>query len=218
MPDADGSAPMRLRTSFTSPYGRKARIVVIERGLQDEVSVEDTDPWAPDTDLGQDNPIGKVPTLILPDGTVLIDSPLVCEYLDWIAPAGPLLVPTVGAERFAALRLHALADGLIDATVTRLLDLRRPAELQWQAWRERQAAAVLRTCDLLEGEAAEIARAPLSIGPLTLAVALDYLDLRFAEFGWRSGRTRLAEWHAAFRTRPSLADTVPPGLEAAASA
>ncbi len=216
MPAADGSAPIRLRTSFTSPYGRKARAVVIERGLQDRVLVEETDPWAADTDLGQDNPIGKVPTLILPDGTVLTDSPLVCEYLDWMAPAGPLLVPAVGADRFAALRLHALADGLIDAAVTRLLDLRRPAELQWQEWRDRQAAAIVRTCDALEAEADEIARAPLSIGQITLAAALDYLDLRFAESGWRNGRARLAQWHAAFRTRPSLAETVPPGLAVSA--
>ena len=218
MPAADGSAPMRLRTSYTSPYGRKARVVIIERGLQDQVSVEDTDPWAADTDLGRDNPVGKVPTLILPDGTVLTDSPLVCEYLDWTAPAGPLLVPAIGADRFSALRLHALADGLIDATVTRLLDLRRPAELQWQAWCDRQTAAIFRTCDVLEGESAEIARAPLSIGPITLSVALDYLDLRFAEAGWRNGRAGLAEWHAAFRKRPSLAETAPPGLAAAASA
>ena len=209
---ADPSEVLRLRTSLTSPYGRKARAVVIERGLQDRVAVVETDPWAPDTDLGRDNPIGKVPTLILPDGTVLMDSPLVCEYLDWSAPDGPALIPAAGLDRVRVQRVHALADGMMDATVARLLDLRRPQELQWEAWRDRQALVVVRTCDLLEAEIGRIAAEPISIGQLTVAIALDYLDLRYPEAGWRTGRDALADWHAAFVDRPSLAETVPPGI------
>ncbi|MCA8908844.1 MAG: glutathione S-transferase [Rhodospirillaceae bacterium] len=205
---------MRLRTSPTSPYGRKAHVVVIERGLEPQVEVVSTDPWDPETDLTGDNPVGKVPTLILPDGTVLMDSPLVCEYLDWMAPDGPFLIPVAGIDRFAVQRIHALADGLIDAAVTRQFDLRRPEELQWQPWRARQEAAIARICDTLEQEIGVIAAQPISIGHLTMAIALDYIDLRFPESGWRDAHPGLAAWHAGIRTRPSLARTVPPGLAA----
>ena len=206
------AAAARLRTSLTSPYGRKARAVIIERGLQASVPVDEVDPWSPDTDLGQDNPIGKVPTLILADGTVLMDSPLVCEFLDVTAPGGPALFPQELPGRVAALRWHALADGIIDAAVTRLLDLRRPAELQWENWRTRQATAIERTGAMLEREADALAAAPFTIGVLTVVVALDYLDLRFAEFAWRDRYPQLAAWYPAVAGRVCLAETLPPDL------
>ena len=200
---------MKLRTSFTTPYGRKARIVVIERGLEDRVEIVATDPWSPDTDLPADNPIGKVPTLILEDGTIFFDSSLVCEYLDAIAPGGPMLYPA-GPTKWAVQRLHMLAQGGLDASVARLLDMRRPDELQSEAWQSRQRATMARVLDAMEGWIDTFKADDLSIGTITAACMLSYFDFRFAADDWRQGRPILTGWYDAFRTRPSFVATEPP--------
>ena len=200
---------MKLRTSFTTPYGRKARIVVIERGLEDRVEIVPTDPWAPDTDLPADNPLGKVPTLVLEDGTIFFDSGLVCEYLDAIAPGGPALFPA-GPTKWAVQRLHMLAQGGMDASVARLLDTRRPAEQQSETWQNRQRATMGRVLDGLESWIGEFANDDLSIGTITAGCMLSYFDLRFAADDWRQGRSTLTAWFEEIRTRRSFVETEPP--------
>ena len=201
---------MRLRTSNTTPYGRKVSAVIIERGLSDRVDIVPTDPWAADTDLPKDNPMGKVPTLVLDDGTAMFDSSLLCEYLDAMAEGGPLLYPQDGEARWRIRRLDALATGLIDASVTRVVDRRRPADLQSKDWQDRQKAAMTRACDALEQAAGTLETEAVSIAHLATACALGYLDLRFADDGWRDGRPRLAAWYEGFKTRPAIAETAPP--------
>ena len=130
---------MKLRYSPTSPYVRKVAVTIHELGLDDKVERVMTAPWDAATDLGRTNPLGKVPALIADDGTVLYDSPVICEYLDSLV--GSRLVPPGGPDRWTALRRQALADGLIDAAVSCVLEGRRPAERRSTEWVTRQRAA-----------------------------------------------------------------------------
>jgi glutathione S-transferase len=199
---------MTLRFSPTSPYVRKVMAMASETGLIDRIKILRTDPWSPDTDLGADNPLGKVPALVLEDGTVLFDSPVICEYLDSLHD-GPKLFPAPAEGRWQALRLQALGDGLSDAAILRRLDSMRPEAQQSRDWQERQRAAVERACDGLERAAGALA-GPLTIGTLAVACALGYLDFRFAADNWRHDRPHLAEWFDDFARRPSIDNTVPP--------
>ncbi len=198
---------MKLRHSKPSPYVRKVLATAIETGLRDRIDVVPTDPWATDTDLPADNPLGKVPALTLEDGAVLFDSPVICEYLDGLHD-GPKLFPPAGPARWRALRLLALGDGISDAGVSRILDSRRPQEQQSAAWQERQRLAIARACDALEADA-ESLDGPVTIGTLAVACALGYLDLRWDRDKWRDGRPRLAAWFETYSRRPSMLDTAP---------
>jgi glutathione S-transferase len=199
---------MKLRYSPTSPYVRKVAVAIQELGLQDKVDRVATTPWDPATDLGRVNPLGKVPTLVADDGTVLYDSPVICEYLDDLA--GGRLLPPGGPDRWTALRRQALADGLMDAAVAARLESQRPQEQQSTDWIARQKAAMTRALDALEGEAAALG-GPLTLGHVAIGCALGYLDFRFAADDWRKGRPLLADWYKGFAARPSMASTVPPG-------
>lgn len=195
---------MKLRYSTTSPYVRKVTIAAQELGLT--VQRVAAAPWDPDTDLPKENPLGKVPSLTADDGAVYFDSPVICEYLDSLAPGK--LIPAAAVARLTALRLQAAADGILDAAVLRLLEGRRPPELQMESWRNRQQAAVGRTLDWLEAEIADRPE-PFHIGRIAVACALGYLDFRFAAEDWRVGRPRLAAWWSQVENRPSVRETVP---------
>lgn len=198
---------MKLRYSKTSPYVRKVMMVAMEAGLAANITLEPTDAWSPDTTLPQDNPIGKVPTLILDDGTTLYDSPVICEYLDGLHD-GPKLFPAVGPARWTALRLQALADGICDAAVLRRLEAMRPEGERSPSWIGRQRMVLVRGCDALEADAGKLA-GPTTVGTLAAMAALGYLDLRCADLGWRDGRPRLAAWFEEASRRQSFRDTRP---------
>ncbi len=201
---------MRLRYSATSPFVRKVWIFALETGLAEDIEFVATNPWAPDTDLPSDNPIGKVPTLIADDGSRCYDSPVICEYLDSLHQ-GAKRFPTSLPARWTALRRQALADGMLDAAVTRRLETSmRPAPLRWDEWVERQRAAVTRGLDSLEQEAPSLSGLA-SIGEIAIACALGYLDFRFPDDRWRNGRPQLTAWYEPLLTRPSLLATVAQG-------
>ncbi|GEO82321.1 glutathione S-transferase [Pararhodospirillum oryzae] len=209
MIDASASGRLRLRYSPTSPFVRKVMVFLHETGLRDRVDLVPTDAWSPETDLRQDTPLCKVPALILPDGTVMPESTLICDTLDHLHD-GPRLFPE-GPARVPALRLLALGDGVITACVVRIIEGRYRTTDDKQAWwLGRQTAAIAATLDLLEAEAAALAAAPLSIGPLTIAVALSYLSFRFPGDAWAETRPALAAWHEDFCKRPSMVATQPP--------
>ncbi|MBY6266003.1 glutathione S-transferase [Azospirillum sp. 412522] len=199
---------MKLRWSPTSPYVRKVMVVLIERGLEDRVERVATDPWSVDTDLPQDNPLGKVPALTLEDGTTLFDSPVIVEYLDSLGDRAPLFPPT-GPARWTALRQEAIADGICDAAILRRLESMRPDGETSANWMERQRKAVARSLDLLEAETASL-EGDLTIGSLSVLVALGYLDFRFGHEDWRQGRPALTAWFAKASDRDSLRRTAPP--------
>jgi len=199
---------MKLRYSATSPYVRKVSVTLIETGLDEMVERIPTSVWDPATDIGKDNPLGKVPALILDDGSVLYDSPVICEYLDGLNK-GQKLFPANGKARWRALKLQALGDGMTDAGILRLLEGRRPKELQWDKWADRQAAAVARAMDALEEEADAMAKGPVTIGHVAVGCSLGWLDFRFPELGWRKQRPALADWYDEFADRKSMVATAP---------
>ena len=199
---------MKLRYSPNSPYVRKVSVTAIELGLAGRIERIPTDTLGRDQGITEHNPLGKVPALILDDGGVLYDSPVICEYLDTLHD-GPRLFLAGGPARWTALRQQALGDGILDAAILRMLELvRRPEALRWQGWIDHQAAKVVRAADRFEAEAETLA-GPLTIGHITAGCALGYLDFRAPELEWRAGRTALAAWYEDFSQRPAMQETLP---------
>lgn len=202
---------MKLRYSPTSPYVRKVSITAIETGLSDKIERVTTDPWSAETDLGNSNPIGKVPCLITDDGMAIYDSPVICEYLDSLN-TGEKLIPASGEARFKALTLAAAADGMLDAGVLLLIETkRRPGELKWDWWAERQTSVINRCMDVCDAAADNLATTdgPITIAEAAIGAGLGWIDLRFPDFGWRKERPALADWFDKISDRPSFEQTVP---------
>ena len=198
-----------LRTGFGSPFGRKARIAVSVLGLDGKVKVDPASTQDPADPISKQNPLGKVPVLILDDGSTLFDSPVILEYLDVIAGGGKIL-PKETKARFEALRLEALADGILDASILIVYEGRyRPAEMAVQKWLDHQAAKVTRGLAALEASPPGLDTPP-NVGQITLACALGYRDFRF-KGTWRKDHPRLAAWLDKFAASvPSFAATAPP--------
>lgn len=201
---------MQLRYSPTSPYVRKVSITAIEAGLADNIERVSTDPWSPETDLTGANPIGKVPTLITDDGMAIYDSPVICEYLDSLNN-GTKLIPASGDARFKALTLAAAGDGMLDAGVLLLIEtVRRPAELKWDWWVERQDGVINRCMDVADAAADTMAAdGEITIAEIAIGAGLGWIDLRFPDMGWRKERPALADWFDKISERPSFEQTVP---------
>jgi len=199
---------MKLHWSPRSPFVRKVMVVVHELGLADRITCVRTvaATTKPHADLMKDNPLSKIPTLVLDDGTVIYDSPVICEYLDALA-GGPKLFPAEPAARLTALRRQALGDGILDMMVL-LRDERMRANpsVVHQASVAARKAAVL---DSLEQEAPALGAAPFGIGHIAIGCALSYLDFRYADEDWRKDHPRIAIWHASFAARPSVRATEP---------
>ena len=200
---------MLLHWSPRSPYVRKVLIVAHEAGLAGRIETVRTVVAAaePNTELMKQNPQSRLPTLVLSDGTVLYDSPVICEYLDSLHDGAKLFPPP--PERWTALRRQALGDGMLDTLVPWRGELARPAQQQSEkyiaAYRLKTAASI----DTLEDEAAALGAARFSIGHIAIGVALGYLDFRFADMDWRAGHPRIAAWYETFRARPSVAANQP---------
>lgn len=200
---------MKLFFSPTSPYVRKVRAVAIGAGLADRIELMVTDVYDPNSPLHRANPTGRVPALVTDDGTVLFDSPVICEYLDSLN-GGKKLLPPAGPARWAALKRQALGDGLMDAAVPWRQEVMRPEGQQSPEIRDRRRRNVMGTLDYLESTVDEIRAAGVDVGTLAIGCALGYLDLRFADERWRDKHPKLAAWYEEFAKRPSMADTAPP--------
>jgi glutathione S-transferase len=198
---------MKLHWSPRSPYVRKVMIVAHELGLMDRIETVRTvvGGTTPHLALMQVNPLGKIPTLMLEDGTALYDSPVICEYLDTLHD-GPKLFPP-WSERLIALRQLALGDGMLDIALAWVGERFRSTERQ-SAPHMALWEAKLRACvDSLEIETDALDAGALTIGHIGIGVALSYLDFRFDGLRWRDGHERLAAWHATFDARPSVVAT-----------
>jgi glutathione S-transferase len=203
---------LRLFHSPASPFVRKVLVAAQERGLADRIEPVPTGvtPVSRDAAIAAHNPLGKIPTLVLEDGTAVFDSRVIVEYLDGL-PGGPRLVPDGGAARLKALTLQALADGLCDAAVAlRYETAVRPEALRWPEWSASQTTKIVASLDALERDWLGHLSASLDIGTVATACALGYLDYRFASLGWREGRAGLAAWHRGFAARPSMQATAIP--------
>jgi glutathione S-transferase len=201
---------MKLHWSPRSPFVRKVMIVAHEVGLVAKLHCVRTVAamMKPHPELMIDNPLSKIPTLVLDDGTVLYDSAVICEYFDHLHD-GHKLFPASPRERMAALRRQALGDGWLDALVLWRGELMRPAEQQSKPYLASFAARNEAALAAVEREAAELASSAFSIGHIALGCALAYLDFRFADRHWRKDHPRLADWHATFAARPSVRATEP---------
>ncbi len=190
---------MILRSAPASPFGRKVKIAAALLGLSNRISVVDADTTNPTDSIRRENPLGKIPTLILDTAETLFDSRVIVAYLDHLAGGG-VVIPADPELRFPALKLEALADGLCDAALLQVYEgrFRDPANHD-PTWMEHQAGKVDRVLATLE-EAPP--GGPITIGHVALACALGYLDIRFAG-AWRSACPKLEAWLAAF------AETVP---------
>lgn len=197
----------KLRYSSTSPFVRKVRVVSIETGQDKDIELIKTVTADPTCDIGKDNPLNKVPALVMEDGSALYDSHVICEFLDARAGGGKFF-PAPGPARWSALRQEALANGMADAGVLRMMETRRPAGEQSPAWIARQKLKMDQGLDQLEKEAPHFAGG-FDIGLMTIAIVLDYFDFRFKAEAWRQGRPNLAKWHEAISVRPSLKSTLP---------
>lgn len=198
---------MRLRFSPASPFVRKVRIAADIAGLTDKIELVSANTMEPDDALLEQNPLGKIPVLILDDGSKIYDSLTICEYLDHHA-GGTTLFPT-DDTRWAVLTLHSLATGIMDATLLQVYEGRfRPEEKQHEPWLARQKAKVDRGLAQLEANPPNL-DTDLTIGHVAVACALSYLDLRF-EGTWRSDHPKLVEWLDAFADQVPAFETTKP--------
>ena len=202
---------MKLTYSPTSPFVRKTTASLIELGLAERVERVVTDVRA---GTGGDpraiNPLGKIPALVLEDGTALFDSPVICAYLQSLASADKqgVLLPSEPPRAQQAQLWQAAADGILDACVLRFLETLRAEGERSPAWITKQEGNVQAACAWFERQPFE--EHGFSLGTLTLAVALDYIPLRYPEYDWREHHPKLTAWQKVFSQRPCLQETLPP--------
>jgi glutathione S-transferase len=200
---------MKLHWSPRSPFVRKVLVCAHELGIAERiekvyalVSLRKSN-----EDMLAVNPIGRIPALVLDDGTALYDSVVICEYLD--TTFGGRLFPREGAARWDALRRHALANGMLETGILWLNERTRPAAEQsadMHAALERKIRSALAAADT---EADRLAGNAPDIGDLTLGVALGYLDFRYADLKWRDAAPHLAREYETLAARTSLRETEP---------
>jgi glutathione S-transferase len=203
---------MKLIGSTSSPYVRKVRIVMAEKKLDYAFVTEDV--WAASTTIGQSNPLGKVPCLIMEGGEALFDSRVIVEYLDALSPVGKL-IPNTGRARAEVKTWEALADGVLDALILARLEATWPGRAsneRSQAWIDRQMAKTDASLEAMSSGLADrnfCSDIHLTLSDISVGCALAYLDFRFAHINWRARHANLAKLYEKLSQRPSFADTVP---------
>ena len=198
---------MKLYYSPTSPFVRKVNLLAIEAGLETKIEHLPTNPWQAEKELVAENPLSQVPTLITDEGMTIYDSRVICEYLDSLH-TGEKLFPETGKQRWQALQLQSLADGILDAGILRFLEAKRELALRSADWDLMQKRAISRGLASLEDSVSEW-KNDLNIGVITVACLLGWLDFRFSHEDWKSEHTKLCQWFTGFSLRPSMLATVP---------
>ncbi len=201
---------LRLIGSATSPFVRKVRVLLAEAGhtgAVDMVAAAGT-PLDPGTMPVAQNPLGKIPTLERDDGPALYDSRVICRYLDDRFAAG--LYPAPPAL-WSVLTLEATADGILEAAVAMVYELRLRDATQVSApVLDAQWTKIARSLRAVEDRWMGHLAGRLDMGQIAVGVALSYLDFRHDARAWRTHAPALAAWHAAFSARPSMLSTAPP--------
>ena len=201
---------MKLIGSTTSPYVRKVRIVMAEKKLDYQFELDDV--WSDATTIGESNPLGKVPCLIMEDGGAVFDSRVIVEYLDTLTPVGKL-IPVSGRERVEVKCWEALADGMLDAGVLMRLEeaQRKPEERssRWVARHRAKVDAALRSMSTGLGEGAWCNGASYSLADIAVGCALGWIAFRFPEIAWHDEYPNLARLADKLAERPSFRETVP---------
>ncbi len=200
---------MKLIGSLTSPYVRKARIVLAEKKIEYDLDIQS--PWDEDSVVPDYNPLGKIPVLVLDDGTPLFDSRVIVEYIDNVTPNNKLF-PAPNRERTEVKRWEALGDGLCDAAIAAMLEGKRPAGEQSAQWIKRQRDKVQRSLDFLANQLADkpfCTGTHFSMADIATGTALGYLAFRFPDINWQESHPNLARLYDKLMQRPSFAETIP---------
>lgn len=200
---------MKLIASLTSPFARKARIVLAEKRIDCELMIDV--PWNADTHVPEYNPLGKVPVLVMDDGGTLFDSRVIVEYLDTLTPVSRL-IPDENRPRIQVKRWEALADGLCDAAAAVFLERKRAEAQQSQDWLVRQEGKVMKSLEFMSEELGEkvwCTGDSYNLADIATGVALGYLAFRFPEIKWREAHPNLAKLADKLAARQSFKDTVP---------
>jgi glutathione S-transferase len=201
---------MKLILTLTSPFARKVRIVMAEKRIEYEAQVEN--PWLPDTSVTEFNPLGKVPVLVMDDGTCVFDSRVIVEYLDMVSPVHRLIPESV-RQRIQVRRGEALADGISEAAATIYLEGKRPEaqrSLDWIVLQQRAIDLGLKALADDFGEKKWYMGETYSLADIAIGSALGYLDLRFPEIDWRATYPNLAKFEERMEKRPAYMETMPP--------
>ncbi|MFT0547812.1 glutathione S-transferase N-terminal domain-containing protein [Allopusillimonas ginsengisoli] len=212
---------MKLIGSLTSPYTRKVRVVMAEKKLDYEFVLEDV--WATDSHIQDHNPLGKVPCLLMDDNGSLFDSRVIVEYLDTLSPVGRL-IPQQGRDRAATKCWEAIADGVLDAAVSIVIELNRKPVIEGlpvsdqpisPKWIERQRGkitAALSSMDHSLGDQPFCMGVNFSLADVAVGCALSYLDLRLSDINWRALHPNLHRLYEKLQERPSFTSTEPPAV------
>ncbi|HKW36696.1 MAG TPA: glutathione S-transferase C-terminal domain-containing protein [Burkholderiales bacterium] len=200
---------MKLIGSHASPYTRKVRVVLAEKKIEFDFEVDN--PWKADAVTPKFNPLGKVPVLVLDDGSALYDSRVIVAFLDSASPLSRL-IPAESRDRVEVRRWESLADGVLDAGIAARLENQREAKLKSTAWIDRQMGKVrsgLTALDADLGEKPWCAGNALTLADIACGVCLGWLDFRYPKMDWRKDHANLARHFAKLSERPSFAETVP---------
>ncbi len=200
---------MKLIGSHTSPFVRKVRIVLAEKKIEYEFEVDS--PWTAETHVPEFNPLGKIPVLVLDDGSTLFDSRVIAEYIDNVTPNNKLM-PAPNRERTEVKRWEALADGVCDAAAAAFMENKRPAGEKSAAGIARQLDKVNRSLAFMAKELGENAWCMgnhVSLADIAVGTALGYLAFRFADIDWQTEHPNLARLYEKAMQRQSFIDTVP---------
>lgn len=198
---------MKLFSSNTSPFARKVRVVIQELELDGLVEEILTDTAASDPAFLAANPLAQIPALITEKGEALPGSDLIIEYL--LTRGGSLTSLPRGSARWPQLKRRSLAEGILEAAVSALMESRRPEGEKSQHWIVRKTDAISRSLDALETEAGQLLAETPSVVEIGVGCALGYLDFRFPALSWREQRPLLSAWYAVFAERPSMLKTAP---------
>ncbi len=200
---------MKLIGSLTSPYVRKARVVLAEKKIDYDFELDS--PWVAGNLVAAVNPLGKIPVLVLDDNTVLFDSRVIVEYLDNVAPNNKLMSGT-NRERSEVKRWEALADGICDAAALVFLERKRPEEQQSTEWIARQEQKILHGVEFMSAELGDNAwcmGTHFSLADVAVGCALGYLLFRFPQIDWRERHANLAYLYDKLLRRTAFVETIP---------
>lgn len=200
---------MKLRWAPASPFVRKVTVTALEIGIDSRIERVTTDYHDPKSDIIEHNPLGKVPALIRDDGSVLVDSPVICAYLDSLG-GDAHVIPPDGEARWQALQLEGLADGLLEQAIAVQRERGRPEDKRWQTATDRAWAKVERTLDWIEADPAML-EGKVDIGQIALGCALGWIEYRMSEMlgDWRARWPAVGSWYDGFAARPSMRATAP---------
>ena len=200
---------MKLRWAPGSPFVRKVTVTAIETGLDDRIERMMTDYHQPDSDIIDHNPLGKVPAMILDDGNILVDSSVICAYLDTLHSRHKI-IPEKPETRHKVLSLEALGDGMTEAAINVQRELSRPPEIQSDAVRDKQWGKFERTMDWINANPA-VLEGPLNIGHIAIATGIGWVEFRMGDIlgNWKSRWPMLGAWYDQISERPSFQATIP---------